>query len=225
MFPCLLTVFLAFMQTAVSPVPDSPAAAVKPQQSITIPAGTKVPLVLKHALSTKSARPGDGVYLETNFPVTIDNNIVIPPGTYVQGAVTHVKRPGRVSGRAELLLHFTTLIFPNGYTVSMPGALESVPGAQTENIKDKEGTIQANGQKGRDVGTVAGTAASGAAVGGISSGAKGAGIGGGIGGAAGLAIAMLTRGSDVRLEPGSTVEMVFQRSLVLDSERLRAPKK
>jgi len=224
MFPCLLTVFLAFMQTAVSPAPDSPPAAVKPQ-SITIPAGTKVPLVLKHALSTKSARPGDGVYLETNFPVTIDNNIVIPPGTYVQGAVTHVKRPGRVSGRGELLLHFTTLIFPNGYTVSMPGALESVPGAQTENIKDKEGTIQANGQKGRDVGTVAGTAASGAAVGGISSGAKGAGIGGGIGGAAGLAIAMLTRGSDVRLEPGSTVEMVFQRSLVLDSERLRAPKK
>ncbi len=190
---------------------------------IVVPAGTKVPLVLKHAVSTKSARPGDGVYLETTFPVTQNDRIVIPAGTYVQGQITAVKRSGRVKGRAELLLHFTTLIFPNGYTVSLPGALESVPGSEDKTVKDQEGTIQAEGSKGRDVGTAAGTAATGAVIGGLASGGKGAGIGAGAGGAAGVLIGLFSRGNEVRLETGTAVEMVLQRDLVLEERRLDKP--
>lgn len=190
---------------------------------IVVPAGTKVPLVLKHAVSTKSARPGDGVYLETTFPVTQNDRIVIPAGTYVQGEITSVKRSGRVKGRAELLLHFTTLIFPNGYTVTLPGALESVPGSEDKTVKDDEGTIQAEGSKGRDVATAAGTAATGAVIGGVASGGKGAAVGAGVGGAAGVLIGLLSRGNEVRLESGSAVEMVLQRELVLEERRLDKP--
>jgi hypothetical protein len=190
------------------------------RKSVIVPAGTKVPLVLKHALTTKSARVGDGVYLQTSFPVTVDNAIIIPPGTYVQGVIDEIKRPGRIKGRAQVLFHFTTLIFPNGYTVSIPGSIESVPGMEQSQVKDKEGTVQSSGQKGEDAATVATAAGTGTLIGGLSHGAKGAGIGGGIGAAAGLATVLLTRGSDVRLESGTTVEMVFNRALNLDRARL-----
>jgi type IV secretion system protein VirB10 len=187
---------------------------------ITVPAGTKIPLVLKHGISTKSVHAGDPVYLETNFPVTQNNRIVIPAGTYVQGVVDNVKRPGRVSGRAELLMHFNTMIFPNGYTVELPGAVEGMPGAENSKIKDKEGTIEAEGQKGKDVGTVAKTTGGGAAIGAMSAGGKGAGIGAGAGGAVGLATVLLSRGQDVRMEAGTTVEMELQRPVILEEGRV-----
>ncbi len=190
--------------------------------TVVVPAGTKLPVVLKHAINTKSAQPGDTVYCETNFPVVQNNRILIPAGTYVQGAITSVKRPGRVKGRAEVLMHFTTLIYPNGYTVSIPGALDQVPGADSTHVKDKEGTVQADSTKGRDAATVAKTGATGAVIGAAAAGGKGAGIGAGVGGLAGLGITMLTRGNDVRLEQGTTVEMVLQRPLVLEEAKLAA---
>lgn len=188
---------------------------------LVVPAGTKVPLSLKSAISTKTARPGDSVYAQTTFPVAIDNRMLIPPGTYVQGRIMSVKRPGRIKGRAEILFHFTTLVFPNGYTVSLPGAVDQTD-SDTSRVNDPEGTIQHEGQKGKDAATIGRTAVQGAAIGAIATqGAKGAGIGGGIGGAAGLGIAMLTRGDDVRLEAGTSVEMVLQRDLLLDEARVR----
>lgn len=187
---------------------------------VTVPAGTRIPLVLKHAISTKSVRPGDPVYLETTFPVAQNNRMLIPAGTYVQGVVESVKRPGRVKGRAELLMHFTTLIFPNGYTVSFPGAVEGVPGADNSKVKDKEGTIEAESQKGKDATIIAETAGTGTLIGGLAHGGKGAGIGAGAGGAVGLAAVLLSRGQDVRMEAGSTVEMELQRPLTLEEARV-----
>ena len=215
----LLCSALAIAQTA----PPAAEPAENPSDApvrVTVPAGTRIPLVLKHAISTRSVRAGDPVYLQTNFPVTQNNRILIPAGTYVQGVVDSVKRPGRVSGRAELLMHFTTLIFPNGYTVQLPGAVEGVPGADNSRVKDKEGTIQAEGQKGKDAGTVAKTAGAGAAIGAVSAGGKGAGIGAGAGGMVGLATVLLSRGQDVRMEAGSTVEMELQRPLMLEEARV-----
>ena len=184
---------------------------------ITVPAGTKVLLHLKSPINTKSARVGDDVYCETAFPVTQDNVMVIPARTFVKGKLMRVQRPGRVSGRAELQVHFTTMIFPDGYTVSLPGSLENTPGAENHTMSGEEGTVKANGQKGKDTATVATTAGTGAAIGGLGTGTiKGAAIGGGIGGAVGLATVLLTRGQDIRLETGTALEMILQRPLTLD---------
>jgi hypothetical protein len=130
--------------------------------------------------------------------------------------VDSVKRPGRVKGRAELLMHFTTLIYPNGYTVTLPGSVEGVPGGDNSQVKGKEGTIEANGQKGKDTATVAQTTGTGAAVGALAAAGKGAAIGAGAGGVVGLATVLLSRGQDVRLEAGSAVEMELQRPLTLE---------
>ena len=215
----LLLAPLAAAQTnsaAGTPTKASPQAAMQ----VTIPAGTKVPLVLKHAISTKGAQEGDPVYAETNFPVVLNEHVLIPAGTYVQGKITHVQRAGRIKGRAEVQMHFTTLIYPSGYTVMLPGSLENVPGAYKTKMKGEEGTIQQDGQTGEKVGTIASSAGTGAVIGGLSRGGKGALVGGGIGGAVGTAIALLTRGNDVRLESGTTVEMIIQREVPLDAARI-----
>lgn len=205
---------------AIPAAPTPAAAAISPSdqavRQMIVPAGTQVLLNLKSPITTKSARVGDGVYCQTSFPVTQDNVTVIPAGTYVKGQIAEVKRAGRIKGRAEILFHFTTLIFPNGYTIDLPGALENEPGAQNHEVADKEGTVKANSQKGKDAGTVAKTGATGAVIGTVAGGAKGAGIGGLAGAAIGLGQVLFTRGQDVRIEQGTALEMVLQRSLSVD---------
>jgi hypothetical protein len=221
----LLLSSLVLAQASPAARPASATTSSSVTNELTIPAGTKVPLALKHAVSSKSAREGDAVYAETTFPVVLDNRVVIPAGTYVQGRITHVQRAGRIKGRAEVSMHFTTLIYPSGYTVLLPGAVENVPGAEKTSMKGDEGTIRQDSQKAEKIGTVASTAGTGAVVGGLSGGGKGAAIGAAAGGVVGTAIALLSRGNDVKLDAGSTVEMVFQRAVPLDPDRIPRPVK
>jgi hypothetical protein len=214
----MLVMAMAVIAGAQTQSSDQAAASTQngPKQ-ITIPAGTTVLLHLRSPINTKNARVGDAVYCETAFPVTQDNVMVIPSHTYVKGQIMSLQRPGRVKGRAELQFHFNTLIFPDGYTIQLPGSLENVPGSDTSSMSGEEGTVKANGQKGKDAGTVATTTGTGAAIGGLSTASvKGAAIGGGIGGAVGLAKVLLTRGQEIRLETGTALEMVLQRSLTVD---------
>ncbi len=221
----LAAIALAFAQQP----PSSPNAAADARPpvitsadgKITVPSGTQIPLVLKQAISTKSAKVGDAVYAETSFPITLNEKVVIPAGTYVQGRISDVKRPGRVKGRAELLMHFTTLVYPSGYTALLPGAVENVPGSERQTVKGEEGTIRQEGDKMKDVGTIAKTGATGAGIGGLATqSGKGAAVGGLAGAAAGLGYALLTRGSEVTLPVGTSVQMVLQRPLVLEEAKL-----
>ena len=185
-----------------------------------MPAGTKVLLALRSGVNTRSAQPGDGVYLSSTFPVVVGNRVAIPAGVYVQGVIDRVQRAGRVKGRAEVSMHFTTMIFGNGSAVEVPGALDSVPGATDAKVKDAEGDVQQAGSKGKDAGTIARGAETGATVGAIGgaiggSPIAGAGYGAIAGGVTGLIYTLLTRGNDVNLEQGQTVEMVLQRPLTL----------
>lgn len=104
-------------------VPAAAPVAPPAPEMVTVPAGTRILLQLTNAISTRNARPGDGLYLQTNFPVVADGRVVVPAGTYVQGVIDQVKRAGRIKGRAEVRMHFTRLIYPNGYLVEMPGSL------------------------------------------------------------------------------------------------------
>ena len=46
------------------------------RESVTVPAGTKIPLTLKQGITTKNAQVGDPVYAQTSFPIAINNHIV-----------------------------------------------------------------------------------------------------------------------------------------------------
>lgn len=208
---------LASAQATPAGAPSSSANSV---QQLVIPAGTKVPLALKHAISTRQTREGDAVYAETTFPVVLNDRVLIPAGTYVQGRISHIQQAGRIKGRAEVLMHFTTLIYPSGYTVMLPGALENAPGVDKTRVKDEEGTVRADSRTAEKVGTVAGTAATGTVIGAATAGGKGALIGAGIGGAVGSAVALLTRGNEVKMDAGTTLEMIIQRDVPVDASRV-----
>jgi hypothetical protein len=211
----------------VTPSP-APVPAADPN-AVVIPAGTKIPLSLAQAISTKNAREGDAVYATTSFPFVLDNRVIIPAGSYVQGKISYVERAGHGHGRAEILMHFTSIIYyPSGYTVMLPGSVENTPGADNKSVKDKEGTIQQDKETGKKVEDAARNGAYGGAVGGIGGGLGGglggARIGAGAGAAAGIAWALLKRGADVKLDVGTSIEMEIQRAITVDGSRIAVAK-
>lgn len=203
---------------SASPVSDSaPKAAA---ERYVVPSGTRLPLILHNAVTTRNAKPGDPIYLETLFPIVIDNRILIPAGSYVQGEIQEAKRPGKVKGTGEIRLRLNSMILPNGYAVDF-NAVPTNAGTGGNEATDKEGKIHGDTDKGDDVGTVLKTTGIGAGVGGLATqSAKGAGIGAGAGAAVGLAAVLLTRGPELELPRGTTVDVVLDRNVYLDSTRV-----
>lgn len=190
-----------------------------------IPIGTRVPLVLLNSVSTKHASPDDLVYLESVYPVVVNGRIVIPPGTYVSGRVTSVKRPGRVKGKGELYVRFEQIILPNGVIRDLTGSVGALDGRSPEGFDKEEGRITSEGNKGGDARTIGESTATGASIG-VIAGAAGsnAGLGLGIGSAAGAAAGLIgvlaSRGPDAILEKGTQLDMVLDRGLLFKNEDL-----
>jgi type IV secretion system protein VirB10 len=205
-----------------APLLRSPAPAPAVPEVFVIDAGTKVPLALVNSISTKHTSPGDRVYLETAFPVSRQGRIIIPRGSYVSGTVTEVKRAGRIKGKAELFLRFDSLTLPNGITRDFRSRLDN---SDSGSVDRTEGKVHGEGNKGGDARTVGETTAAGASVGAIAGSVAGrpgmgAGIGAAGGAAAGLAGVLLSRGPDLVLPRGTTLEMVLDRPLRFEAREL-----
>ena len=201
-----------------APSPAPPAKA--PSETLVVPVGTRLPLVLHNAVTTRNAHAGDPVFLETVFPVSIKGRILIPAGTYVQGEIQEAKRPGKVKGVGEIRMRLNSMILPNGYTVDF-NAVPTNAGTGGNESTDSEGKIKGDTNKGGDVGTIVKTTGAGAGIGAIAArSAKGAGIGAGVGAAVGLATVLLTRGPEMELPRGSTVDIITDRAIYLDATRV-----
>ena len=205
-------------QDAAAPPADKAA-----EKSYPVPIGTKVLLSMVNSVSTKHSQPGDRVYLETTFPVSVNGRIVIPSGSYVMGTITTTKRPGKVKGKGEFYLRFDSLMLPNGVNRDFRATLSNLDGRAAETLDRDEGVVSSEGNKAGDARTVGESAAWGASIGGLAGIGRAPGMGVGIGAAAGatagLLGVLLSRGPDAVLAKGTTVEMVLDRQLTyLDSE-------
>jgi type IV secretion system protein VirB10 len=207
---------------------DAPADAVS--NRVEIPAGTRILLTLRSAVSTSSAREGDGVYLESAFPVAAGGRVVIPEGTAFQGVIASAQRSGRIKGRATLQMRVERMIYSSGYAVEFASAVQSTPGSDRQTFIDNKGTMKAESTRGRDAllaagaglaGGYAGTA-TGALGGTLANGSPrvGGAIGGGTGAALGLLAVIAMRGREIRLEPGAMTEVVLQAPLTVDLSRI-----
>jgi type IV secretion system protein VirB10 len=206
----------------------APAAAPVADNGIktyTVPAGTRILLSLKSEISTRVAMPGDPVYLVSDFPVVQDGAVVFPAGMYVKGYIDSVQRPGKVKGRAQLQMHFATMIFPNGVELAIPGSLDNVPGSSGAKVKNNEGTVEQAGSKGQDAQRITSNTVEGAGAGGLvgygtGNTGLGAGIGAGAGAAVGVMTTLFTRGNDIVFQQGSTLEMVLSRPIIVQQVQL-----
>ena len=120
-------------------------------QSGEIPRGAHVLLRMVNSVSTRTAAEGDFIYLRTASPIASQGRIIVPPDSYVQGVVAHVKRSSAsVSGRAELAIRLETLTLGGGRVVKFTPKLSSVePGDDGEKVKGEEGNIEVGPAPGR----------------------------------------------------------------------------
>ncbi len=201
------------------------AAEPAKQAEFVIDPGTRIPLSLINSVSTKGSAEGDRVYLETVFPIMANGRIVIPPGSYVAGTITEVKRPGRVKGRGELYLRFDSLTLPNGVTRDFRARVGALDGQSNDQLDRGEGKIKSDSNKAGDARGIGEAAAAGTSVGVIAGSAAGrpgmgAGIGAAAGAAAGLMAVLLSRGPDIVLARGTTLEMVLDRPVSFEAADL-----
>ena len=67
-------------------------------ERITLPADTKLPIRLEHAISTEKNSPGDSFTGWLDSPLMVDGKLVVPSHSKVIGQLTQVKESGRVEG-------------------------------------------------------------------------------------------------------------------------------
>jgi hypothetical protein len=183
-----------------------------------IPQGSHVLLRLVNSVSTRTAREGDFVYMRTATPIVAAGSIVVPTDCYVQGVVSHAKRSGRVTGTAELAIRIDNLTLPSGKVIRIATSLGSVDSGDSEQkVVGKENQVKQGTSHGADAAQIAATGGAGAIIGGIADRSwHGAGIGAGVGSGVGLATVMLTRGREVDLRQGSTVDVIFDRAVPVE---------
>ncbi len=183
-----------------------------------IPQGAHVLLRMENSLNTRTAQEGDFVYLRTAVPIANAGQIAVPAGSYVEGVVTEAKRSGRVKGRAQLAIRLETLTLASGRVYKFAPHLSAVDSGESgQKVVGRENTVEQAPGKGQDAERISILAGSGAGIGGIADRSwKGAGIGAGVGSAVGLATVLLTRGKEVELRQGSTLDVVFDRPVSLE---------
>jgi type IV secretion system protein VirB10 len=183
-----------------------------------IPQGAHVLLRMVNSISTRTAKVGDYVYLRTNVPIVVKGEVVAPAESYVQGVVSFVRRPGRVSGSAQLGIRLDTLTLRSGRVYRFSPRLASVDsGDGGQKVDERESAVKQGGQTGQDAARIAITAGTGAALGAmVDRSWRGAGMGAGAGTAVGIATALLSRGREVELRQGSTLDVMFDRAVPLE---------
>jgi type IV secretion system protein VirB10 len=205
------------LRPAGPPNPARTAESAAPQTYI-LESGTHILLRLVSSVNTKRTAPGDRIYLSTAVPVFVNGRLVVPRGSSVVGTITESKQAGRVKGRAALNVRFDSITLPNGVTRDLHSRPSS---ADTRGDLDRaEGRIKGEGNKGGDARTVGTTTATGAGIGAIAGGGIGAGIGAAAGAAAGLAGVFGSRGPQVILPEGSTMELTLDRDLEFTATEL-----
>jgi hypothetical protein len=184
----------------------------QPEEMI-VPEGTIIPIVLTAYLNTHNSQVGDVVYADTNYPIWIQQRLVIPKGSTIRGTVTEVVRPGRIRGKGRLAIRFDDILLPNGVKRELIASFHGIHGPGEEKIDRQDETVNAGGSKGTDAGTVVGMSGQGAIIGAIAGSGSGAAIGAGAGAAAGIATVLFTRGRDLVLNPGTQFDLELKKPL------------
>jgi len=220
----LLAGWLACAGQAVTQEPPAAPQPEEEQRVLIVPAQTRLSLVVLSAFSSRTAHAGDLVHFETIFPVTVENRIVIPMGSFVEGQVVEARRGG-VFRRARLAVQVTRMILPNGYTVVTEAGVSGAPSGSNASLKD-DGKFQSKA----DAKSAARQMALGAGVGLVATSAITLGRGAAMarGAAVGVAIGFLSavaeRGQDVILPRGATVQVILHQPLALDASRVNFAK-
>jgi type IV secretion system protein VirB10 len=197
--------FIAFVGTVTAQSLDG----------VILPAKTDIFVRLQRSLNSKTVSPGDKFSTLVEVPVTLDDRIVIPVGSYMLGHVASKETAGYIEGKANLVLVFDTVILRNGITRQLRAHVQSAEGYES-NPESEDGELVAGGSQGEEVAVGATT---GAVIGLITAGTatvfnrgnpRAFEIGPGIGAAGGALLALLKKGDEVELRRGTSLTIQLQ---------------
>lgn len=166
-------------------------ASPSPVREVTLPAGTRLPVVLDTTVGSDVSRVEQAVHAHLSRPITLNGVTVLPDGSALNGVVTGATRSGRVKGRAHIAMRFDTVV-PRGEEARYK--IQTLSIARTAAATKKKDALE-----------IGAPAAGGALIGAVVGGKKGALIGAAAGGGTGTAVVLSTRGREVRLARGTAL--------------------
>jgi hypothetical protein len=189
------------------------ASMMAGQSSAPVPAGTVLMVRLETTLATFSNRPGDPFRGSINQPVTVHGETLIPAGAVIEGRVTKVSEPRRISGRPTLGILPEAVIFPNGQRYYLDATLTdtNIPGTSVND----EGQFKGSGHDHRDTLETGGGVAGGMLIGGLVGGPPGILVGGLIGAGSGTGFWLAQHRSAI-LPAGTELTLELNRPLAMN---------
>lgn len=155
------------------------AATAIAQTNSAVPAGTSLMVKLDTTLATFSNKPGDPFQAKLTQAVMLNGQVLIPAGAVVEGRVTKVSEPRRISGKPTIGILPEAIVMPTGQRYFLDATLVDT------NIKgsdvNEEGQFKGSGHDRRDTLETGGGVAGGMLIGGLVGGGPGVLIGGAIG--------------------------------------------
>ena len=200
--PCTLLLACAYITTMAAAQTSSP-----------IPAGTALMVKLETTLATFSNKPGDPFQGSLTQPVVIDGKTIIPAGARVEGRVTKVDEPRRISGKPTIGILAEALVLPTGEHLFLDATLvDTNMGAGTD--VNQEGEFKGSGHDRRDQMETGGGTAGGMLIGGLIGGPPGILIGGVVG-AGSTGVHWLSKHRSATLPAGTQLTLELNRPLAM----------
>src|SRR5579863_3314645 len=141
------------------------AAIAAAQTLAPVPAGTALMVKLETTLATFSNKAGDPFHARLAQPVVLDGRTIIPAGAVVEGRVTKVDEPRRISGKPTIGILPEALVLPTGERLFLDATLVDTDIRGTD--VNQEGEFKGSGHDRRDQLETGGGTAGGMLIGGV----------------------------------------------------------
>jgi len=133
--------------TLLASLPESQATATPSRLTgpVTLESGTRAKIILLGTVSAGKSRPGDKLQARIVEPVRMNDVLVLPEGTVLDGEVVKSTPPRRLSRGGSLYLKFNRLSVPGAGTTAITATLTGIEIDERSHTKvDPEGGLRAD---------------------------------------------------------------------------------
>jgi hypothetical protein len=118
------------LSTVLAAAKAGDVAKVQAELLSDLPLGAVIPIKLKTSVSSNKSRAGDSLEAVVAAPVSVGDQVVIAPGTRLEGTVLYAGRSPNRFERSQLVLGFSNLVYPDERRVRLALRVTDVDNAR-----------------------------------------------------------------------------------------------